>query len=160
VLQLAPDLAFFATIVLGVTQVAGDLSGGLLSDRYGRRPVVIATLIPLALMAIPLFYAMASSRTSGVVYLAAPVIGFFVSCSTTPALVLITESLPKSVRSTVLGTIYACTIALFGGTTQFVVKWLGDATHSALAPAWYMTVAALIGLAAVLAARETAPRRR
>jgi hypothetical protein len=48
---------------------------------------------------------------------------------------------------------------VFGGTTQFVVTWLIEATGSPLAPAWYMTIAIALGLTAMLLTPETAPAR-
>jgi hypothetical protein len=70
-------------------------------------------------------------------------------------LLLITESLPKSVRAGGLSIIYASAVAVFGGSTQFVVKYLLDLTGNPLAPAWYMTGALLVGAAAMARMRET-----
>ena len=47
--------------------------------------------------------------------------------------------------------------AVFGGSTQFAIKALTDLTGSALAPAWYMTGAVLIGGIAMTLMKETAP---
>jgi MHS family citrate/tricarballylate:H+ symporter-like MFS transporter len=65
--------------------------------------------------------------------------------------------LPAAVRSGTLATLYAVAIAVFGGTTQFTVKWLTDATGNPLAPAWYLTGALVVGGLAMAAMRETAP---
>ena len=73
------------------------------------------------------------------------------------ALVTITESLPKAIRSSVLGTLYALATTVFGGTTQLAIKLLTEATGSSLAPAWYMTGALAVGAVAVVLIRETAP---
>ena len=51
----------------------------------------------------------------------------------------ITESLPRAVRSGALAILYAVAIAVFGGSTQFIIQWLIHATASPLAPAWYVT---------------------
>jgi hypothetical protein len=69
----------------------------------------------------------------------------------------IAELMPKEMRSGSLGTVYAIAIAVFGGTTQYVVAWLIGLTGNVLAPAWYLTGATVIGLIAMIAARETAP---
>jgi hypothetical protein len=84
-------------------------------------------------------------------------VAVLVSLNTTPMLVAITESLPRPMRSGTLATMYACTISVFGGTTQFTVKWLTDASGSPLAPAWYMVGALLVGGSAAFLMRETAP---
>jgi hypothetical protein len=58
-----------------------------------------------------------------------------------------------------LSIIYATAIAVFGGSTQFVVKALLDATGNPLAPAWYMTGALVVGFGAMVAMRDTSPQR-
>jgi hypothetical protein len=56
-----------------------------------------------------------------------------------------------------VSTIYAVAIAIFGGSTQFLLKSLLVVTGNPLAPAYYWTVAAVIGFAATLFVRESAP---
>jgi MFS transporter, MHS family, citrate/tricarballylate:H+ symporter len=73
--------------------------------------------------------------------------------------VALTEGLPKPIRGGALATIYAIAIACFGGTAQLIVTWLIHVTGSALAPAWYLLLAAAVGLAAMVMMRETAPAR-
>ena len=56
-----------------------------------------------------------------------------------------------------LGIVYAWRSPAFGGTAQFIVTWLINATGSPLAPAWYMSGALVLGLVAMLTdARERA----
>jgi hypothetical protein len=95
----------------------------------------------------------------GIAIAAMAVVSMLVEMNTTPMLVSITESLPRGVRSGALATMYACTISVFGGTTQVIVKWLTDLTDSPLAPAWYMMGALLFGGSAAYLMRETAPPR-
>jgi MFS transporter, MHS family, citrate/tricarballylate:H+ symporter len=70
------------------------------------------------------------------------------------------ETLPRRVRAGSLSLIYALAIAVFGGSTQFVIKWLLRATGNALAPGWYMLGAALLGLASMSLLKESAPVRQ
>jgi MHS family citrate/tricarballylate:H+ symporter-like MFS transporter len=73
-----------------------------------------------------------------------------------PVLVSLTEALPVSVRSGALAITYALAIS-FGGTAQFIVASLIVVTGNPLAPEWYMMGAVGIGVAAMVATRETAP---
>ena len=84
-------------------------------------------------------------------------IGLGGAVATTAALVAVSESLPPRIRSGALAIVYALAISVFGGSTQFVVAKLTAVTGDPLAPAWYMLAAMLIGLAAMVTARETAP---
>jgi MHS family citrate/tricarballylate:H+ symporter-like MFS transporter len=74
--------------------------------------------------------------------------------------VALTENLPKRIRGSAFATIYAVAIASFGGTAQLVVTWLIHATGNALAPAWYMLLAAAVGLGAMVMMPESAPVKR
>jgi hypothetical protein len=76
------------------------------------------------------------------------------------ALTAVTESLPAHVRAGALGLIYAFAISVFGGSTQFVIAGLTRLSGNPIAPAWYMTAAVAVGLAAMILVPETAPRRR
>ncbi len=158
-LKMSASLAFFATIVLGLAELCTDLVSGQLSDRVGRRPMMLVPLTLLAILVVPLFILMNHAVSVVGAIAAMAVVSILVSLNTTPMLVSITESLPRRVRSGTLATIYACTVSVFGGTTQFVVKWLTDVSGSPLAPAWYMMAALLFGGGAALLTRETAPAR-
>jgi len=72
-------------------------------------------------------------------------------------LVAITESLRKEIRGAVMGTIYASSVAVFGGTTQPIIAGLIHWTGDPLSPAWYVIAFSLVGLGASLMMKETAP---
>ena len=61
-LKLSTGAAFGATIVLGVAEACADLTTGILSDRYGRRPVMLAGLVLLLLLTLPVFAAMNAAQ--------------------------------------------------------------------------------------------------
>jgi hypothetical protein len=61
------------------------------------------------------------------------------------------------VRAAGFGLIYATSISLFGGSTQFMAAWLTRLTGNPLVPAWYMIGAVALGLVALAYLRETAP---
>jgi hypothetical protein len=81
------------------------------------------------------------------------------STSVGVALVCLTESLRKDVRSTGLAVVYAIGVAVFGGIAQPYVTWLIKATGSPMAPAWYMMAAACVGIVAMSLMKETLPTK-
>lgn len=159
-LQMSTDIAFTATIALGIGAVVCDLLSGWLSDIYGRRPVMLATGATFVALILPTFMYLEAERTGTALFLASFVLGGLVALATTPALVAITESFPKMRRSTALAIVYALGISIFGGTTQFVVTWLIQATGNPLTPAYYLVASQIIWLAAAFMMVESAPLRR
>ena len=157
-LKLATSIAFGATIINGLCGVLACPLSGLLSDRIGRKPVTLTALCLLLALAVPSFIAMNRLPGVAMVFGATAAMSTLGWAASVPAMAAITESLPRSVRSGAMGTLYAVAIAVFGGSTQFILQWLIDATGSPLAPAWYVSVALLIGALAMLAMRESAPR--
>jgi MHS family citrate/tricarballylate:H+ symporter-like MFS transporter len=156
-LGMPAGLALGATVVVGLCGVVCDPISGWLSDRYGRKPVMIAPWIVLLLAIFPCFWLLAKWRTGAALYGASAVLAVASTLSSASVLVTITESLPHRVRAGSLSLIYALAISIFGGSTQFMVNWLTGISGSALAPAWYMVGGVLVGLSAILMMPETAP---
>jgi MFS transporter, MHS family, citrate/tricarballylate:H+ symporter len=156
-LHMAVPAAFGATVVLGLISVVADLASGWLADRYGRKRVLILPWLLLIAAAVPAFTFLSAMRTPTALLGATAVLTTFHILGSTPALLLFIEALPARIRAGALGIIYALAIAIFGGTTQLVVKALIGWTGSAVAPGWYMMIAVLGGFAGILMIRE-APR--
>jgi len=158
-LGLAAGAAFFATIICGALQCCSDLASGIASDRFGRKPVLLVSMGLLCLLTLPCFIAMAHFRSAASLYGATAVMSLLVSGMCGPALVSLTEALPAAQRSGIVSIIYAIAMSVFGGTTQFLLKYLTDLTGNKLAPAWYFTAVLAVGLLAAMFLRETAPAR-
>jgi MFS family permease len=156
-LKLAAGVAFGATIMNGVGNLSGDLLSGLLSDKIGRKPVMLASVFLMILLVLPAYLAMTRLPGALTVYAATSVLCLLQQTFGNAALVTVTESVPKAVRSTVLSILYALATTVFGGTTQLVIKLLTETTGSAMAPAWYITAALAVGAIAAVLIRETAP---
>lgn len=156
-LHMPARIAFAPTIVFGLTGVVFDLMSGALSDRLGRKPVMLVPGTLLIASILPAFRAIAHYRTTVALVGATGVLSMLLCVATVPMITWLTESLPPSIRSGGVAVVYAVAIATFGGTTQYIVAWLISRTGSPLAPAWYWTAAAGVGLAGMLAARESAP---
>jgi hypothetical protein len=63
------------------------------------------------------------------------------------------------VRGSAFATIYAFSIAIFGGSTQLVITWLIHVTGNPMAPAYYLFAAYLAGTVAIALILESAPSR-
>ncbi len=156
-LHMPTTVAFMATIVTGVCGVCFDLVSGALSDRFGRKPMMLVPGVLLLAAIFPGFYVISHYRTTTTLLGAVAVLSILATFTTSPMIIWLTESFPAAIRSAGVAIVYAVAIATFGGTTQYAVTWLIRATGNPLAPAWYWTVAMVVGVAAMVATRESAP---
>jgi MHS family citrate/tricarballylate:H+ symporter-like MFS transporter len=159
ILHMPVNAAFAATVVVGLSGVSVDLVSGALSDRFGRKPMMLIPASVLLLLIFPAFYTIEHFRTTATLLVCTAVLAILMSACACPIVVWLTESLPASIRSSGMAVIYAVSIATFGGTTQYVVTWLIKVTGNSLAPAWYWIGAEVVGLIAMSFVRESAPRK-
>ncbi|WP_314193703.1 MFS transporter [uncultured Arthrobacter sp.] len=130
---------------------------GKLSDRIGRRPVLWIGAGSTVLFAIPAFSLIGIgeiwSTLAGLSLVAFPVT-FYVAnlASALPAL------FPTSSRYSGMGIAYNFSVAIFGGTTPFLIQGLIQATGDDMAPAYYLMGTSLIGAIAIYFLRESAGR--
>jgi MFS family permease len=159
-LHLPARAAFTVGIITGLcTLICAPISAAL-SDRYGRRPVMIPSALVLAVVILPSFAYLVAHPTAWALYATTIAVSVPAAFAGGPMLVALTESFPPRMRSLAVGAIYATTITVFGGTTQFVVAWLLHTTHQPMAPAYYRLAALLVALIALALLPESAPARR
>ena len=156
-LGLSSSVAFGAVVVTGACGVIFNPIGGVLSDRIGRKPVMIPAAGLLCLVSIPCFLLMSVLRTPLALYAGTALMSVLLALSLPSIMCSLSESLSQEMRSGGIGIIYAVAISTFGGTAPFVATWLTAASGSPLAPSWYMCGALLVGLCGMLLTRETAP---
>ncbi|HUZ12637.1 MAG TPA: MFS transporter [Caulobacteraceae bacterium] len=158
-LHFDPATAFLMTACIGAAGFAASLAGGALSDRLGRRALMVWPRFAFLLTILPIFILITRIREGAVLIGLMTALNVVANLTGVPALVALTESLRKEVRGLATGTVYACAVAFFGGTTPLVVTWLGAATRNPLAPAWYLMLGTLVALVASIAMVETAGPR-
>jgi len=157
-LHMHANVAFGATIAIGLTGVLLELPAGALSDRFGRKPMMLLFGTLLLIAIYPAYYLINRFQTPAALFAATAVMFALLVLCNGPSIIWLTESLPPSIRSGALSIVYALSIAAFGGTAQYAVTWLIRATGSPLVPAWYWIVATVVGLGAMLMTQESAPR--
>ena len=158
-LHLPPTISFGVTVVTALMSVMFEPVSGLLSDRFGRKPVFLVSGVLVLVMIFPAFWLISHFPTPATLYGLMAVTAMLFALNTPPVIVALTESLPARIRSGAVATVYAFAISIFGGSTQFVITWLIRVTHSPLAPAWYWTGAMLLGLGVMLLMPESAPHK-
>jgi MFS family permease len=154
-LGMPASKAMLATIANGAVLAAGALLGGRLSDRFGRKPVMIVPRIMLVAAVYPAFLLLVTVTTSGVLVFVTALLTLLGVLSGAAALTALTEAFPNEVRSSGLAISYAIAVSVFGGTTQFVIAWLIGATGDPLSPAYYVILTGTISLWAMFKLPET-----
>jgi MFS family permease len=157
VLHMSPTVSFLAAALGSLAGVGAGLFGGWLSDRIGRRPVMIwPSLLHFALI-LPIYYWITEARSAVALLVGIVALSVLSSISTGAFYAAVTETLPKRIRGGAFAMVYAISIAVFGGSTQLVITWLIQVTGSPMAPAWYLVGAGAIGLSARWLIVESAP---
>src|SRR3954447_2148002 len=156
-LHVSSTLAFAVSLVSNGIQFVGALVGGWLADRLGRKPVMIWPQLATLPLTYPTFLWIVHAPGALSLLVGFGVLSVIGSLPFTAFYATFTEALPQNIRGGVFATVYAVAIASFGGTAQLVVTWLLHVTGNPLAPAWYLLLAAIVGLGAMSLMPETAP---
>jgi MFS family permease len=142
------DQAFIAQVAGLLCLTVGTPFFGILSDRIGRRPVLMLACVSYFILPYPLFSWLQAEpglfrlAAMQVLLCSAVAVGFG-AISTALA-----EQFPVRMRSTGLALAYNFAVMLFGGFAQLIVTWLIKATGTPLAPAYYVMFGAVVGLTA------------
>lgn len=158
-LHMPAGPAFAVVVIASLTGVVGGLYGGWLSDRIGRRPVMIWPNLVTLVLTYPLFRWIVTARSSFALLSGIGILSFVGNMTFGAFYAAFAESLPKPIRGGAFAIIYAVSITLFGGTCQPVVRWLIQVTGNPMAPAWYMLAATAVGQIAMQLIPESAPVR-
>ena len=151
----ATDALWSGTIGLIVLVVAIPLFGKL-SDRIGRKPLLLISSIAFIVLPYPVLSWMLSNATFGTAVAMQVLFGLCISLYSGAGPAAIAEIFSTRVRSTWMTTGYALSVAIFGGFAPFIATWLIDATGAPLSPVFYVMAASVITTIVVLRLRETA----
>lgn len=131
--------------------------GGRLSDRFGRKPMLVIGAAAVAIVSLPAFLLVTSgsfmAAAIGQILLAAALCTYGGGSYT-----FFVELLPARTRVTGAAISYNVAFALFGGTAPFLGTWLVDVTGTPTAPGYYLALVALAALAVAATAPETRAR--
>ncbi|MFB7734879.1 glycine betaine/L-proline transporter ProP [Streptomyces sp. NPDC056112] len=144
-------IATMVVLMLLINQV------GRLSDRLGRKPVLMTGMLGFLLLSVPAFL-LVEQGSLVAVSAGMLTLGLSLVCLLGTMSAALPALFPTQVRYGSLSIGYNLSASLFGGTTPLVITALISLTGSDLMPAYYSMAAALVGVISVACMKETARR--
>ncbi|MEV4731565.1 MFS transporter [Saccharopolyspora sp. NPDC049426] len=146
---------FFALLAFGVLQPLA----GALSDRIGRRKLLMFFGVTGTLLTVPLMTVLGGTQNPYAAFLLMMGGLVIVTGYTSINAIVKAELFPTNIRALGVGLPYALTVAIFGGTSEFVALWLKQADMES-AFFYYVSGCVLISLLVYLRMRETSKDSR
>jgi MFS transporter, MHS family, proline/betaine transporter len=153
---LAPSEALWSNTIGLVAMIIAVPIWGALSDKVGRRPLLMASAVSIGVLSWPLFSLMTKGGGLALVVPIQILFGILLALYSGAGPAAISEIFPTHLRSTWMSTGYSLAVAIFGGFAPFIATWLIQATGSPVSPTYlYLLPAAVISLMVIWKLRET-----
>lgn len=159
VLNLGAGESLFVTACVGITNFVLLPVMGALSDRIGRRPLLITATLLGAILAYPLMSWLVLAPTFGKLLAVELLLAAIYATYNGAFIVYLTEIIPGHVRTVGFSLAYSMATAIFGGFTPAISTALIGATGDKAIPGAWCAAAALLSLIALLAGSWTQRRR-
>jgi MHS family citrate/tricarballylate:H+ symporter-like MFS transporter len=150
VLKLTAADSLLVTFCVGLSNFIWLPVMGALSDRIGRRPVLLVFSALTLLTAYPVLLWLVSAPSFANMLIALLWLSFLYGSYNGAMVVALTDIVPAEVRTACFSLAYALATALFGGFTPLMSTWLIEQTGNKAAPGLWFAAAGLAGLVATL----------
>lgn len=149
-LHLSDFDALLVTMCIGLSNFFWLPVMGALSDRVGRRPLLLAATVLALLTAYPTLSWLVAEPSFARLLTVELWLSFLYGSYNGAMVVALTEVMPTDVRTTGFSLAYSLATATFGGFTPAACTWLIHALDNKAAPGLWLSGAALLGLVATL----------
>lgn len=149
-LHLSPLQAMLVTLCVAVSNFIWLPIGGILSDRIGRRPILLAITVLALVSAYPLMLWLTHNISFSHLLIAELWLSFIFGMYNGAAVPFLTEIMPEQVRTSGFSLAYSLATAVFGGFTPAICTQLIHSTGDRAMPGLWLSFAALLGLIATL----------
>ena len=155
-LNLAPSDTFAVTLCVGISNFVWLPIGGAISDRIGRRPLLVLVPVLVLITAYPAMTWLVAAPSFAKLLLVELWFSLFFGVYNGAMVPLLTEIMPATVRTAAFSLAYSLATAVFGGFTPAICTFLIARTGNRAAPALWLTLTAAISLVGVARARANA----
>lgn len=143
--------ALLATVLGNVGFALTILPAGRLSDRYGRRSIMLLAMLVVVLFSYPLLALLQQPDAAlWLKGLAVLIAGAVVGMIAGPGPAMLAEMFPTRIRYTGLGLAYSLSNAVFSGCAGLIITGLIKQTGNIYIPAWYVMITGAISALALL----------
>ncbi|GAA0203151.1 MFS transporter [Glutamicibacter creatinolyticus] len=153
-LHLDATRSYLATTVALVTYIGFIFITGMLSDKFGRKRVLMSASVLFVLLTVPAFMLLDTGNFL-LIILVQIALGAMLTLNDGTLPSYLAEMFPTRVRYSGFAVSFNLSNALFGGTAPFMATLLIAASGNLLAPGWYLMAAAVVSLIAVACSVET-----
>ena len=150
VLKLSTQDALLVTLLVAVTNFIWNPVGGALSDRIGRKPVLLTIATLSLLTAYPALHWLVADPSFGKLLAVEMMFSFYFGVYSGTMLGALVEIVPAHVRTTCFSLAFALAAALFGTFTPFASTILIDKTGDKASPGFWLMFGASLGIIAAL----------
>jgi len=150
VLKLSSQDALLVTLLVAVTNFIWNPVGGAVSDRLGRKPVLLTIACLSLVTAYPALHWLVTAPTFGKLLAVQMMFSLYFGLYSGTMLGALVEVVPKHVRTTCFSLAFALAAGLFGTFTPFASTWLIEHTGDKAAPGFWLMCAAVLGIFAAL----------
>jgi MHS family alpha-ketoglutarate permease-like MFS transporter len=127
---------------------------GSLSDKIGRKPLLIGFGILGTLFTYPLLNALSLTQSPYIAFVLLLLALIIVSGYTSINAIVKAELFPAEIRALGVGFPYAFTVAIFGGSAEYIALWFKNAGHEHYFY-WYVTACVFVSLIIYVSMQET-----
>jgi MHS family citrate/tricarballylate:H+ symporter-like MFS transporter len=149
-LKLSAADSLIVTLMVAVTNFIWNPVGGAVSDRLGRKPVLLAIACLSLVTAYPALHWLAAAPTFGKLLAVEMMFSFYFGVYSGTMLGCLVEIVPAHVRTTCFSIAFALAAALFGTFTPYASTQLIKFTGDKASPGYWLMCAALLGIIATL----------
>lgn len=140
---ISAGTALFTNAIAVAFIAIGTLTGGVLADRFGRRPVYLWSVGSLVLLSVPMFMLVNLGNMAALI-IGQCLLAFVIGSMLAPISVLCIELFPARMRYAASALGYSIGAGILGGASPLISTALIGATGSTLAPAFYLGGVSLI----------------